>query len=98
MSAQAQVIPIHETGSEVRRARAAFVKARLDEDGRSARFVSSRVGISNTAFSDRLKGKAAFLADELELIAAVLKIDPVKFYAEYISVGPTRLERVTITV
>lgn len=81
------VIPLHDPAHEQRRIRGAFVKECLDADGRSARYVAARVGISNTAFSDRLKGKAPFLADELELVAQVLKIDPIDFYRDYLASG-----------
>lgn len=81
------VIPLHDPAHEQRRIRGAFVKECLDADGRSARYVAARVGISNTAFSDRLKGKAPFLADELELVAQVLKLDPIDFYRDYLTAG-----------
>lgn len=87
MSLIATVTPLHESGSELRRARAAFIKALLDEDDRSVRYVAGKIGISNTALGDRLKGKVAFLADELEPIARILKIDPVQFYAAYLAAG-----------
>jgi hypothetical protein len=83
MTLQASEAP----AGDIRRSRAAFVKSLMDDDGRSARYVAGRVGISHTALSDRLKGKAPFLADELELIAGVLKISPVDFYAAYLAAG-----------
>lgn len=66
-----------------RAARAAYVKKLVDDDDRSARWLAPKVGISNSAMSERLRGTLPFLADELELIAAALKIDPVKFYRGY---------------
>lgn len=83
MSTHSNVIALPQHHA-VRQVRGAFVKQLMDEDGRSARYMAAHVGISNTAFSDRLKGKAPFLADELETIASVLKINPVEFYNRYI--------------
>lgn len=79
------VTPLHGAGNEQRRIRGAFVKQMMDNDSRSARYMAAHVGISNTAFSDRLKGKAPFLADELEDIARTLKLDPIEFYRDYIN-------------
>lgn len=92
MTSIATVVPLHEPGHQLRRARGEFVKSLFEADGRSARYVAGRIGISNSALSDRLKGKAPFLADELELIAVVLKVDPVDFYRDYRAVGPEGLE------
>lgn len=71
----------------VKRERGAFVKQLMDDDGRSARYMAAQIGISNSAVSDRLKGKAPFLADELEQISRVLRLNPVDFYRYYISIG-----------
>lgn len=87
MSTPQNVIPIHDSSLDRRRARAAFVKAAIEDDDRSDRYVAIRAGISTSAFSDRLKGRVAFLADELEDIAHVLKLDPVDFYRDYIAAG-----------
>lgn len=81
------VTPLHEPARDQRRARGHYVKSLLDADGRSARYVAGRIGISNSAMSDRLKGKAPFLADELEEIAAVIHVRPLEFYAGYIAAG-----------
>lgn len=78
---------MHEPGHLSRIARGAFVKHMMEHDGRSARFMASRIGISHTAFGDRLRGKAPFLADELEEIAYVFKMDPIEFYRDYIAAG-----------
>lgn len=88
MSTNANVVPIADTARMLRRARGEFVKDLLDEDGRSARYVATRIGLSPTSMSERLRGKAPFLADELEGIALVLKLDPIEFYRSYIAVGP----------
>lgn len=87
MSTATNVIDFEDHDRAVRRTRAAFVKQLLDDDGRSVRYVAPFIGISHSALGDRLKGKAPFLADELENIARVLKMDPVRFYAAYISAG-----------
>lgn len=84
MSTNAVVTPIRGEVSQQRLARGAFVKHMMEHDSRSARYMASHIGISNTAFSDRLKGKAPFLADELEQIARVLKLDPIEFYRAYL--------------
>lgn len=98
MNAQSNVTQIVDDGRALRRARGQFVKELLEEDGRSARYVAGRIGLNPTSMSDRLRGKAPFLADELEGIARVLKMQPVEFYARYIAVGPTGLEPMTSTV
>lgn len=88
MTSTSNVIPLHQPNS-IRRARGQYVKQLMEDDGRSARYMAGNIGISNTAFSDRLKGKAPFLADELELIARVLKLDPIAFYRDYITAVET---------
>lgn len=75
-----------------RRARAEFVKTAIDNDDRSIRYMAARIGINHTSLADRLKGRVAFTAEDLEGIAHVLKRDPVEFYRDYISVGPEGLE------
>lgn len=82
------VAPIRDAAHELRRARGQFVKDMIDRDGRSARYVALNVGLNPTSMGERLKGKSPFLADELENIARVLKIEPVSFYAQYIGVHP----------
>lgn len=98
MNAQSNVTPIADPAHILRRARGAYVKQLLDDDDRSMRYVASRIGISPTSMADRCKGKVPFLADELEEIASVLKMDAVKFYAEYISVGSGGFEPPTSSV
>lgn len=63
------------------------MKSLIDQEERSARFVAIRIGLNPTSMGERLKGKSPFLADELEAIARVLRIDPIEFYAKYISVS-----------
>ena len=45
-----------------------------------------------------MKGDTAFLADELEGIARLLRRDPVGLYADYLTVGPAGIEPTTSTV
>jgi len=86
MSIQSNVTPIADEARLLRRARGAFVKSVIDDEERSARFVAVRIGLAPSSMSERLKGKSPFLADELEGIARVLRIDPVDFYSRYIAV------------
>lgn len=81
-----------------RGARAEFVKTAIDNDDRSIRYMAARIGINHTSLADRLKGRVAFTAEDLEGIAHVLKRDPVEFYREYIAVGPDGLEPPTSSV
>lgn len=87
MGTQSNVIPFADEAHMLRRARGAYVKSVIvDEHERSARFVATRIGLSPSSMGERLKGKSPFLADELEDIARVLRIDPVEFYGRYIRV------------
>jgi len=89
MGTSSNVIPFADEARLLRRARGSFVKSViLDEEERSARFVATRIGLSPSSLSERLRGKSPFLADELESIARVLRIDPVEFYSRYIAVTP----------
>ncbi len=99
MNIQGNVTPIITDERKLRRARGEFVKSVIvDEHERSARFVAVRMGVSPSTMGERLNGKSPFLADELEGIAHVLKIDPVEFYRQYISVGLDGFEPPTSTV
>lgn len=87
MGSQSNVIPIADEAHMLRRARGAYVKSVIiDEHERSARYVATRIGLSPSSMGERLKGKSPFLADELESIARVLRIDPVEFYSRYIGI------------
>jgi transcriptional regulator with XRE-family HTH domain len=92
MSLQSNVTPFVDEARLLRSARGAFVKSLIDQEERSARFVAVRIGLAPSSMSERLKGKSPFLADELEGIARVLRIDPVEFYGRYISVKPGGFE------
>ena len=98
MSSQTNVTPIADDARLLRRARGAFVKNLIDQEERSARFVAIRIGLNPTSMGERLKGKSPFLADELEAIARVLRVDPVDFYSQYVKVGPAGIEPTTSTV
>lgn len=92
------VTPIYDEARAIRKARGQFVKSRIEDDDRSARYVAARIGLNPTSMSERLRGKSPFLADELEGIAKTLKLDPVEFYRDYIAVGPAGIEPTTSTV
>ena len=88
MTIQSNVTPIADEARLLRRARGAFVKSLIEQEERSARFVAIRIGLNPTSMGERLKGQSPFLADELEGIARVLRIDPIEFYGRYITVKP----------
>jgi len=93
------VIPMQkDQACELRRMRGEFIRALIEADDRSARYVANQIGLNPTSMGERLKGKSPFLADELEGVARALKIDPVKLYADYISVGLGGLEPPASTV
>ena len=93
------VIPMQKDHArELRRMRGEFIRALIEDDDRSARYVAIQIGLNPTSMGERLKGKSPFLADELEGVARALKLDPVKLYADYISVGPAGIEPTTSTV
>ena len=76
---------LERSATSIRRSRAIFVKAALEEDDRSARYVAQRIGISHSALGDRLNGKVAFTAEDIERIAIILKLKPVEFYADFLA-------------
>lgn len=69
----------------IRQARAEFVDHAIDADGRSARYVAGKIGVSPSSLGQRLSGRVAFTAEDIERIAYVLKRDPVDFYREYLA-------------
>ena len=69
----------------IRQARADFVATAIEDDGRSRRFVATRIGVNPSSLGDRLKGRVAFTAEDIEGIAHVLKRDPVEFYRAYLA-------------
>lgn len=87
MNTQTNVIPLNNDARDLRKARGQFVDYLIKTDDRSARYVALQIGLNPTSMGERLHGKSPFLADELEDIARVLKIDPVDFYRDYIAVG-----------
>lgn len=89
MANASNVTPIRDAARIQRQARGAYVKNLITADGRSARYVAINIGLNPTSMGERLSGKTAFLADELEEIARVLKIEPLEFYAGYIAATDT---------
>lgn len=86
MSTVSNVTSIKRDGRDLRRARGRFISGLITADGRSNRYVAIQIGLNPTSMGERLHGKAPFLADELEEIARVLKIEPIDFYAQYIAI------------
>lgn len=78
------VTPIR-TVDPVRRNRAEFVKQAIENDDRSIRYIAGRIALNHSSLADRLKGKVAFTAEDIEGIAHVLKRDPVDFYRAYLA-------------
>lgn len=66
-------------------ARAQFVKSAIADDHRSQRYVAGSIGLPASSLTDRLVGRVAFTAEDIEGIARVLKRDPVEFYRDYIN-------------
>ena len=81
-----------------RLARAAFIKDLIEAEDRSVRYVALKIGLSPTTLGERLSGKNAFLADEIEVIAPIVRRTPVGLYSEYVAVGLGGLEPPTSTV
>ena len=73
--------------SQSRQARAAFVHLSLKEDRWSIRQAALALGMSHTALSSRLRADTAFLADEIEGLAHLLRRDPVDYFRLYIEAG-----------
>lgn len=97
----ANVTPLRDNTDSIRAARAAFVHDSLKSERWSVRQAAMAIGMNNSVLATRMHGGTAFLADELEQIAGLLKLDPVDFYRDYISaqeVGPAVLETATSTV
>ena len=97
----ATVTPLRDSTDLNRAARAAFVHDALKSERWSIRQAALAIGLTHSVLASRANGTTAFLADELEQIARLLKRDPVEFYADYINaqeVGPAVLETATSTV
>lgn len=75
-----------------RAARAAFVHEALKGERWSIRQAALALGMNVSVLSTRVNGSTAFLADEIEAIAVLLKEEPVDFYGRYISAGPATVE------
>jgi hypothetical protein len=98
MNAQSNVIAFEDPARALRRARGAFVKSLIDAEDRSVRYVAQKAGINPTSMGERLKGQSPFLADELEAIAEVVRMDPDEFYKRYRTVGSEGFEPPTDSV
>lgn len=81
------VTPLRTETEIIRARRAAYVRHEVEADGRSVRYVAGKIGVSHSSLGDRLRGKVAFLAEDIEEIAGILKRDPVEFYAAYLAAG-----------
>jgi transcriptional regulator with XRE-family HTH domain len=68
-----------------RAARASFVHEALRAERWSVRQAALAIGLSHSALSSRMNGSTAFLADEIESIALLLKREPAEFYADYLA-------------
>lgn len=67
-----------------REERASYVLSQIKGEDRSVRYVAQRIGLPASSLGDRLRGKVAFTAEDIESIARVLRRDPVNFYREYL--------------
>lgn len=72
---------------QIRFARAAFVRDELKAERWSIRAAAMAIGTNHTSLGARVKGDTAFLAEDIESIAYLLKRDPIEFYGEYINAG-----------
>lgn len=86
------VTALYGTRGTVQANRARFVHKALKEERWSIRQAAARLGFTHTTLTSRCNGGTPFLADELEHIAFLLKIDPIEFYAGYINAGNEREE------
>ncbi|WP_194385152.1 helix-turn-helix domain-containing protein [Microbacterium luteum] len=78
---------LRPAADHTRAARAAYVHDSLKAERWSVRAAALAIGITNSVLATRMNGTTAFLADELESIARLLKVDPVQFYAGYLAAG-----------
>jgi len=85
--AMSNVTNLRPDGDAIRTTRAKHIHGLLSDERWSIRQASIRLGMNNSVLASRVKGETAFLADELEHLARLLKRDPVEFYAEYLSAG-----------
>lgn len=88
MTQVSNLTELRPSGDAVRVARAKFVHGLLKSERWSVRAAAHAIGITNSVLATRMSGSTAFLADEIEAIAGLLKMDPVEFYGRYIAVGP----------
>lgn len=73
----------------LRVARAKYMHGLLKAERWSIRAAALQIGMNHTVLSTRMNGSTAFLADEIESIAQLLKVDPVDLYRSYLTAGST---------
>ena len=71
----------------IRVARATFVRDSLKSERWSTRAAALAIGSNHNSLGARLRGDTAFLAEDLEAIAGLLKRNPVEFYGAYLMAG-----------
>ena len=98
MNNSATVTSLRPGGDSTRTARAKHIHGLLTDERWSIRKAAISIGMNVSVLASRMNGSTAFLADELEDLAKLLRRDPVEFYAEYLSVGPGGFEPPTFTV
>ena len=73
--------------NSVRTARAQHMHGLLKADRWSISAAALQLGINKSVLASRMNGTTAFLADEIEAIAGLLRRDAVTVYMEYLSAG-----------
>lgn len=84
------VVQLRPEVDALRAARGSFVHTQMKAERWSIRQAALAIEASHSVLASRVKGETAFLAEELEAIAKILKTDPVDFYREYLAVDPNR--------
>ena len=85
-NAATNISSIRPLGDDVRVARAKFIHGLLSDERWSISKAALSLGMNKSVLASRMKGETAFLADELEGIAGLLRMDPVRLYADYLAV------------
>lgn len=81
------ITALRSNADVARAGRAAFVHQQLKNERWSIRQAALTLGMNHTVLGSRLNGATAFLADEIESVAHLLKREPVEFFAEYLASG-----------
>ena len=84
-NAATNISSIRPLGDDVRVARAKFIHGLLSDERWSISKAALSLGMNKSVLASRMKGETAFLADELEGIAGLLRMDPVRLYADYLA-------------